>query len=125
VLPRHRAARVTPTVAKAAAGAIEYLPISLVSGIPAALDRAKRAGVWSIGLDEQAEQTVDQLTVVDQPIIVVLGAEGRGLSRLTRDRCELTVQVPMRGMLDSLNVATAAAVVCHEIARGRAARSAR
>jgi 23S rRNA (guanosine2251-2'-O)-methyltransferase len=125
VLPRHRAARVTPTVAKAAAGAIEYLPIALVSGIPAALDRAKRAGVWSIGLDEHADQTVDQLDVVDQPIIVVLGAEGRGLSRLTRERCELTVQVPMHGMLDSLNVATAAAIVCHEIARSRAARSAR
>jgi 23S rRNA (guanosine2251-2'-O)-methyltransferase len=125
VLPRHRSARVTPTVAKAAAGAIEYVPIALVSGIPAALDRARRAGVWSVGLDEHASQSVDDLTVADQRLVVVLGAEGSGLSRLTRDRCDVVVRVPMRGMLDSLNVATAAAVVCHVVARDRDARGVR
>jgi 23S rRNA (guanosine2251-2'-O)-methyltransferase len=119
IVPRHRAARVTATVAKAAAGAIEYLPIALVSGIPAALDRASRAGVWSVAVDERAEQSVYELSVADQRIVVVLGAEGRGLARLTRDRCDVAVRIPMRGLLDSLNVATAAAVVCHEIARGR------
>jgi 23S rRNA (guanosine2251-2'-O)-methyltransferase len=125
VLPRHRAARVTPTVAKAAAGAIEYLPIALVSGIAGALERASRAGVWSVGLDERGERTVDELGVADQRLVVVLGAEGHGLARLTRDRCEVLVRVPMRGQLESLNVATAAAVVCHDIARARNAPSAR
>jgi 23S rRNA (guanosine2251-2'-O)-methyltransferase len=126
VVPRHRAARVTATVAKAAAGAIEYLPIALVSGVPAALDRASRAGVWSVAVDERAEQSVYDLTLSDQRILVVLGAEGRGLSRLSRERCDVAVRIPMRGLLDSLNVATAAAVVCHEIARGRdIARAAR
>jgi 23S rRNA (guanosine2251-2'-O)-methyltransferase len=125
VLPRHRSARVTPVVAKAAAGAIEYLPIALVSGIPAALERAARVGAWSIGVDEHADQSVDALTVADQPIVVVLGAEGRGIARLTRQRCDLTLRIPMHGMLESLNVAAAAAVVCHEIARARTARSAR
>jgi 23S rRNA (guanosine2251-2'-O)-methyltransferase len=125
VLPRHRAARITPTVAKAAAGAIEYLPVALVSGIPAALDRSARAGVWAVGVDEHADQQVDELTVADQRIVVAFGAEGHGLSRLTRDRCDVAVRIPMRGMLESLNVASAAAVVCHEIARGRDSRSAR
>ncbi len=119
VLPRHRSARITPTVAKAAAGAIEYLPIALVSGIPAALGSAARAGVWSVGLDESGEQSIFGLTVADQPIVVVLGAEGSGLSRLTRDRCEVVARIPMRGMLASLNVSTAAAIACHEIARQR------
>jgi 23S rRNA (guanosine2251-2'-O)-methyltransferase len=125
VLPRHRAARVTPTVAKAAAGAIEYLPIALVSGIPALLERAQRAGVWSVAVDEHAEQSVDELTVADQRIVVVLGAEGHGLARLTRERADVGVHIPMHGHLASLNVATAAAVVCHEIARRRDANSAR
>jgi 23S rRNA (guanosine2251-2'-O)-methyltransferase len=119
VLPRHRSARVTPTVAKAAAGAIEYLPIALVSGIPATLDRAARSGVWSVGLDEHSEQSVFDLGVADQRVIVVLGAEGHGLARLTRDRCDVAVRIPMHGMLASLNVASAAAIVCHEIARRR------
>jgi 23S rRNA (guanosine2251-2'-O)-methyltransferase len=125
VLPRHRSARITPTVAKAAAGAIEYLPIALVSGIPAALERAARAGAWSIGLDEHADQSVDELTIADQRIVVVVGAEGHGIARLTRDRCDVTLHIPMHGMLESLNVAAAAAVVCHEIARARSARTAR
>jgi 23S rRNA (guanosine2251-2'-O)-methyltransferase len=125
VLPRHRAARVTPTVAKAAAGAVEYLPIALVSGVASALDRASRAGVWSIGLDERAPQVVDDVGVADQRIVVVLGAEGRGLARLTRDRCDVLVRIPVHGQVESLNVATAAAVVCHDIARARNAPSAR
>jgi 23S rRNA (guanosine2251-2'-O)-methyltransferase len=119
VLPRHRSARVTPTVAKAAAGAIEYLPIALVGGIPATLERAARAGVWSVGVDERSEQSVYDLAVADQRVIVALGAEGHGLARLTRDRCDVAVRIPMHGMLASLNVANAAAIVCHEIARRR------
>jgi 23S rRNA (guanosine2251-2'-O)-methyltransferase len=120
ILPRHRSARITPTVAKAAAGAIEYLPMALVSGIPAALSSASRAGVWSVGLDERGDQSVFSLSVADQPIVVVFGAEGQGLARLTRDRCEVVAHIPMHGMLASLNVSTAAAIACHEIARGRA-----
>ncbi len=125
VLPRHRSARITPTVAKAAAGAIEYVPVALVSGIPAALDRASRVGVWSIAVDEHAEQTVEELAVADQRIVVVLGSEGHGLARLTRERCDVSVRIPMHGRLESLNVASAAAVVCHAIAQRRERPAAR
>jgi 23S rRNA (guanosine2251-2'-O)-methyltransferase len=120
VLPRHRAARITPAVAKSAAGAIEHVPISLVSGIPSALDRAKRAGVWSIGLDEEGDRSVFELELATEPILLVFGAEGRGLGRLTRERCDLLVSIPMAGHIESLNVAGAAAVACHEVARRRA-----
>jgi len=119
VLPRHRSALVTPVVAKAAAGAIEYVPIALVSGIPAALERAARAGVWAVGLDERGERSLFDLTLAEQPIMVVFGAEGRGLARLTRKRCDVLVHIPVRGQIASLNVAAAAAVTCHELARRR------
>lgn len=119
VLPRHRSARVTPVVAKAAAGAIEYVPIALVSGIPSVLERAARAGVWTVGLDEHGEQSLFDLSLADQAIAIVLGAEGRGLAQLTRKRCDVLVRIPMQGHLASLNVSAAAALACHEVARRR------
>ena len=120
VLPKHRSARMTAAVTKAAAGAIEYLPIAVVSGIPAALERAKKAGCWTAGLDERGDRTLYELDLADQPLVLVLGAEGRGLARLTRERCDVVVSIPMHGHVASLNVATAAALACHEIARRRA-----
>ena len=121
LLPRHRSARITPVVTKAAAGAIEYLPIALTGGIPNALDRARRAGVWTIGLDESAEkQSLFDLALADQQLMLVLGSEGRGLARLTTARCDVLVSIPMRGAISSLNVAAAAALACHEIGRRRA-----
>jgi 23S rRNA (guanosine2251-2'-O)-methyltransferase len=119
VLPRHRSAHVTPVVTKAAAGAIEYLPIAVVGGIPAALERAARAGVWSVGLDEAGDRSLFDLDLALQSIVLVLGAEGRGLGRLTRERCDVLVRIPMRGHVASLNVSAAATLACHEVARRR------
>jgi len=119
IVPRHRAAHVTPVVAKAAAGAIEYLPIALVGGIPNALERSARAGCWTVGLDERGDRTLYELDLADQPIVVVLGAEGKGLARLTRERCDVLVRIPVYGQVPSLNVAAAATLACHEIARRR------
>jgi len=119
VVPRHRAAHVTATVAKAAAGAIEYLPIALAGGIPNALERARKAGCWTVGLDERGERPLSEFDLADQRIVLVLGAEGRGLARLTRERCDLLVRIPMYGKVPSLNVAAAATLACHEVARRR------
>jgi 23S rRNA (guanosine2251-2'-O)-methyltransferase len=119
ILGRHRSVRVTPVVAKAAAGAIEYLPIALVGGVPAALDRAKRAGCWTVGLDEDGDRSLFDLDLADQPLVLVLGSEGRGLARLTRDRCDVLVRIPVQGHLASLNVSAAATLACHEVARRR------
>ncbi len=120
VLPRHRAAHITPTVAKAAAGAIEYLPIALVGGLPAALGGAKELGCWVVGLDDAADQPLGELgRLAAEPVVLVLGSEGAGLSRLVRARCDLVVAIPMHGRLGSLNVATAGALAAYEIARHR------
>jgi 23S rRNA (guanosine2251-2'-O)-methyltransferase len=119
VLGRHRAAHVTPTVAKAAAGAIEHLPIALVSGIPAALAELSRAGVWSVGLAADGERSIHDVDMADQPVALVLGAEGRGLSRLTRQRCDLVAAIPLKGPMESLNVAAAGAVAAFLFSRDR------
>src|SRR4051794_35593407 len=119
VLPRHRAAHVTPAVTKAAAGAAEYVPLAVVPGLPAALAALKELGVWTVGLDADADASVFDLEVATEPVALVLGAEGRGLSRLVRQRCDVIVSIPQRGVTQSLNVAAATSVACFEVARRR------
>ena len=120
VLPKHRAVHVTPTVAKAAAGAVEHLPMAVVPGLPAALSRAKQLGCWIVGLDDGADRSLFELDDLGrEPVVLVLGSEGTGLSRLVRSRCDLVVSIPMLGHLSSLNVAAAAALACYEVARQR------
>ncbi len=119
VLPRHRAVHVTPAVAKSAAGAVEHLPIAVVPGIPSALYTLRSAGVWSIGLDTDGPRSLFALELAAEPVALVLGAEGAGLGRLTRERCDLLVTIPMVGAIPSLNVAAAGAVACFEITRRR------
>lgn len=119
VLPRHRAVHITPSVTKAAAGAIEHLPVALVGGMPAAIRELQSKGIQVVGLDERADDSVWDLNLGDTPVALVLGAEGPGLSRLVRDRCDQTVRIPMKGRTTDLNVATAGAIACFEVARGR------
>jgi 23S rRNA (guanosine2251-2'-O)-methyltransferase len=126
ILPKHRAVHVTPTVAKAAAGAIEHLSMAVVPVLPAALSRAKQLGCWIVGLDDAADRSLFELDELGrEPVVLVLGAEGAGLSRLVRSRCDLVVSIPMRGHLSSLNVAAAAALACYEVARQRTGRPVR
>ncbi len=119
VIGRHRAASLTPTAVKAAAGAAEHLPIARVPGIPAALARLSDAGIWTVALTEAAPTSLWELQLASEPVALVLGAEGRGLSRLARERCDLSVGIPMAGPLGSLNVSAAAALACFEVARRR------
>jgi 23S rRNA (guanosine2251-2'-O)-methyltransferase len=111
---------VTPAVTKAAAGAVEHLPVAVVAGVPAALAELSRRGVWTVGLDSDADGSLWGLAVASKPVALVLGAEGKGLSSLTRRRCELGVRIPLEGPLGSLNVAAAATLACFEVARLRA-----
>jgi 23S rRNA (guanosine2251-2'-O)-methyltransferase len=121
LLPRHRAVHVTPTVAKASAGAVEHVPIALVPGLPATLARLRDLGIWVVGLDDAAERTLFDIgDLAAEAVCMVLGAEGAGLSRLVRERCDLVVSIPMHGRIESLNVAAAAALATYEIARHRA-----
>ncbi|HVA73081.1 MAG TPA: 23S rRNA (guanosine(2251)-2'-O)-methyltransferase RlmB [Acidimicrobiales bacterium] len=120
VVGRHRAAGLTPTAVKAAAGAAEHLPVAFVGGIPAALSTLAGAGVWTVGLDAGAKASLWDLDIATEGLALVLGAEGSGLGRLTRQRCELLVSVPLAGPIESLNVSAAATLACFEVARRRA-----
>jgi 23S rRNA (guanosine2251-2'-O)-methyltransferase len=119
VLPRHRAVHVTPTVTKTAAGAVEHVRMAVVGGLPAALARLSEAGVWVVGLDAAGADSLHDLALAGEPVCLVLGAEGTGLSRLVRARCDTVVHIPLRGRLSSLNVGTAGALACYEVVRRR------
>ncbi|MGH9190207.1 MAG: 23S rRNA (guanosine(2251)-2'-O)-methyltransferase RlmB [Acidimicrobiales bacterium] len=121
ILPRHRSTHVTPAVTKAAAGAVERVPMALVAGMPAALARARERGCWVIGLAGDGSQSLFGLDpgLTSQPVVVVVGAEGTGLSRLARQRCDVVVRIPMEGAISSLNVAVAGAMALFEVRRQR------
>jgi 23S rRNA (guanosine2251-2'-O)-methyltransferase len=119
VLPRHRAVHVTPAAAKAAAGAIEHLPLAMVPGLPAAVARATELGLWVVGMVTERGENLFELSLGDGPVMAVLGAEGPGLSRLVCQRCDVLATIPLSGALPSLNVSAAGAVTLFELARQR------
>ena len=121
VLPRHRAAHVTPTVTKAAQGAVERLRMATVPGIPTALRTLRDNGIWTVGLDAEADGSLFALDLATEPVALVLGAEGAGLASLTRKLCDTLVSIPLRGRLNSLNVSVAGALACFEVTRRREA----
>jgi 23S rRNA (guanosine2251-2'-O)-methyltransferase len=119
VVPRDRAASVGPVVHKTAAGATAYLPIAQVTNIARSLEALKESGFWVVGADERAPDDLWH-TPLDGRVALVLGAEGSGLARLTRERCDALVSIPTAGRVSSLNVAQAATVLVFEwVRRGR------
>ncbi len=119
VVGQHRSAPLSPAAVKAAAGAVEHLPVASVAGVPSALVSLRRAGLWTVGLDRDGPVPLWDLQVATEPVALVLGSEGRGLSPLVRARCEVLASIPLCGPLDSLNVSAAAALACFEVARHR------
>jgi 23S rRNA (guanosine2251-2'-O)-methyltransferase len=120
LLPEHRSVHVTPSAAKAAAGAIEHLRFGLLGGLASFLLRAKEHGAWIVGLDADGDQSIYDLAHLnDVPVIVVVGAEGDGLSRLVRERCDLIASIPLRAGLESLNASVAGAIALFELGRHR------
>lgn len=117
VLPARRSTGVTAAVRRVSAGAAEVVPVARVTNLARALDQAKKAGLWVVGLDERAEVDLWSSDLLEPPVALVLGAEDRGISRLVGERCDDRVGIPLGGRLPSLNVAVAGAVAMFEVAR--------
>ena len=126
VVPARRAAGVTPTVEKAAAGALAHLPVVQVTNLVRALGQCKKAGFWVVGLDAEGDVDVADCDLLDEPVVLVVGAEGEGLARLTHVECDALVRLAMRGKVASLNASVAAAVAMYDVAgrHGRASAEA-
>jgi len=119
LVPQRRAAGMTAVAWRASAGAAARLPVARVTNLARSLRAYRQAGLFVAGLDSGGEVTLDDLEVAVDPLLVVVGSEGRGLSRLTRDTCDLTVSIPMTARTESLNASIAAAVALAEVARRR------
>jgi 23S rRNA (guanosine2251-2'-O)-methyltransferase len=121
ILPERRAAGVTATAWRTSAGTAARIPVAQVTNLVRALKDCQQAGLLVVGLDADGTTSVDDLELATDPIVVVVGSEGRGLSRLVGQTCDLTVSIPMAAAAESLNASVAAAVTLAEIARRRRA----
>jgi len=119
ILPKRHAVDITPAVVNASAGAVEHLRVDIVSNLAQTLARLKDAGVWAVGLEDTPEAADYNQADLNRPLVLVVGSEGRGISRLLRERCDLLIRLPMRGKVNSLNVAVAGSVALYEIDRQR------
>lgn len=121
VIPKDRAVPVNDTVRRIACGAAEQVPIAIVTNLARVLDQLKEAGVWIYGTSDQAESVIYDQDLIG-PLALVLGAEGEGIRRLTAEKCDFLVKLPMAGSVESLNVSVAAGVAMYEVVRQRRAK---
>jgi 23S rRNA (guanosine2251-2'-O)-methyltransferase len=123
IVPRDRSASMTPVVAKAAAGAAETTPLVTVTNLARAMEEIREAGIWIAGAAGEADRLLYELDLTG-PIAWVLGAEGEGLRRLTREKCDWLARIPLAGRVESLNVSVATGICLFETVRQRRARAA-
>ena len=116
IVPERRAAPLTETVERAAAGAMEYLPVARITNISQTLEKLKQQGFWIYGLDERGTEVYSKVEY-STPTVIVLGGEGKGIHQGVQKHCDVLVKIPMAGEVSSLNVSVAAGVVLFEIRR--------
>lgn len=118
IIPKRRSVGLTATVAKTAAGALEHVPVARVTNIPNTIDALKKENVWVVGTEATASE--DYRTLDGQmPIALVVGNEGKGISRLVKEKCDWTVCLPMKGRISSLNASVACSLLLYEVYRKR------
>lgn len=114
VIAKHGSVSLNATVARLSAGAIEYVPVVQVTNLNRTVERLKKAGIWFVGTDANESQDYRAVDVT-MPVCVVIGSEGRGMSRLIREACDFRVYLPMVGQITSLNASVAAALLMYEV----------
>src|SRR3954447_18667027 len=124
VVPERRAAGMTASAWKVSAGAAARVQVARATNLTRALEELQQAGCFVVGLDADGEMSIAELEAATEPLVLVVGSEGRGLSRLVRQTCDVVVSIPMAGDMESLNAGVAAGVALYEVARQRAGREA-
>ena len=117
IIPKRRSAELTYTVAKTAAGALEYMPVARVTNLAKTLDELKERGVWVYGTDMEGQTWCS--TDLKGPVALVIGSEGKGMGRLVQEKCDFVLSLPLRGEINSLNASVAAGIMMFEVARQR------
>ncbi|MFC3885273.1 23S rRNA (guanosine(2251)-2'-O)-methyltransferase RlmB [Bacillus songklensis] len=118
IIPKRRAVGLTATVAKASTGAIEHIPVVRVTNLSRTIDELKEKGLWIAGTDAKGKEDYRQLDGT-MSLVLVIGSEGKGMSRLIRDKCDFLVRLPMVGKVTSLNASVAASLLMYEVFRKR------
>ncbi len=118
IIPKNRSVALNGTVAKVSAGAVEYTKVARVTNIPQTLEKLKKAGLWVVGTDLTGTQPHSDCDLKG-PLVIVIGSEGEGMSRLTRESCDFLVKIPMLGEIQSLNASVAAGILLYEAVRQR------
>ena len=118
IIPKRRSVGLTATVAKASAGAVEYMKVARVTNINAAMEELKQKGVWIFGTAAEGSIPMYQADLTG-PAAIVIGSEGDGMSRLVQKNCDVTVHIPMKGKITSLNASAAASILLYEAVRQR------
>jgi 23S rRNA (guanosine2251-2'-O)-methyltransferase len=118
IIPKRRAVGLTATVAKASAGAVEYVPVARVTNIAQTIEYLKKKNIWVAGTDSSGEKSFFN-SDLKGPIALVVGSEGEGMGKLVREKCDFVVNIPMKGRISSLNASVAAAVIMYEVLQQR------
>jgi 23S rRNA (guanosine2251-2'-O)-methyltransferase len=118
IIPKRRAVGLTQTVAKSSTGAIEYVPVVRVTNLARTMDDLKKRGIWFAGTDAKGTDDYRRASF-DMPIGLVIGSEGKGISRLVKEKCDFLVRIPMVGHVTSLNASVAASLLMYEVYRRR------
>jgi len=121
VVPQRRAAGVTAAAWKVSAGAAARVPVARVTNLVRALEELRRAGCFVVGLDAGGTTAVGDLHLATDPVVLVVGSEGKGLGRLVRETCDVIASIPIRGQVESLNAGVAAGIALYEVERLRSA----
>jgi 23S rRNA (guanosine2251-2'-O)-methyltransferase len=119
VIPERRNAAMTGSAWKASAGAAARMPISQVTNLVRSIEGAKKAGCFVIGLDAEGDATLAKMNLATESIFIIVGSEGKGLSRLVREKCDLVVSIPMQSSVESLNASVATAIIMYQVAAER------
>ena len=122
LIPKRRSCPLTAAVTRTSAGAVEYVPVARIGNVAQTINSLKKCGMWIVGTDTEGSDAYFKQEL-DGPILLIIGSEGEGMGRLTKELCDILIRIPMRGRITSLNASVAASLLMYEVLRQREAKN--